>query len=463
MNDVAPIPDMSITDYAITHPLRPLMLAGLVTLIAFAMGVAAVAMLVRDSAELTRYTIWLTAAVLFLLIWAGLVAVMAARRPNAEELVIVWGRASRFIAYVSQAIVVAAIWMFFPSASEIERIALTGMFMLCSPSQIIAAPENVTANRVGVLASFGSLVVWHALHPGGLTTPLALFAGANGLALLFLAGVAPAIVDQVVSARIEAEETNARLQAALAEVAEERDAKTRFIAAASHDLGQPLQAANLFFSQMERAKDDQRRSQAADGVRKAFVSAEQLLSHMLNHLRLEADAVDPHMAVVPLNDSLRRIAAQFAPAAEAAGISITAMPTPMLVFTDRVLLDRALSNLVDNAIRHSGAKRLLLGARRAGPGRIRLWVIDDGVGIGQSEASRVFDDYFRGSDSVSATASGFGLGLSSVRRIAALLGGSAGIDPRYHGGAAFYLELAAMTAAQAASSPRRARARKGDV
>jgi signal transduction histidine kinase len=455
--------EMSVTDYAITHPLRPRPLAGWATLGAFACAVGAVLWLTQPYVSSSTLLLWLAGTVMLLVGWVVIVGGFVLRKPTAEEAVRLWERGSQFIILGSQAIVVWAAWAFLPQCPENVRVSLAGMFLLNSPAQVIASPENVVANRIGIAASYGSVALWFLLEGGAFGVAVPLFAFGVGSMLFLLADVIPKTVELTVEGRLASDEAVARLEAALAEVAEERDAKTRFIAAASHDLGQPLQAANLFFSQMERAKDDQRRSQAADGVRKAFDSAEQLLSHMLNHLRLEADAVDPHMAVVPVDERLRWIAAQFAPGAEAAGVNITGMPTRKLLFTDRVLLDRALSNLVDNALRHSGAKRLLLAARQAGPGRVRIWAIDDGVGIGLSETARVFDDYFRGSDSVSATAGGFGLGLSSVRRIAALLGGTAGIDPRYRGGAAFFLELPAMTTAQAAISPRRQRARKGEL
>jgi signal transduction histidine kinase len=202
-----------------------------------------------------------------------------------------------------------------------------------------------------------------------------------------------------------------------------------------------LQAANLFFGQLVRAQDPDRRERAADGVRKAFDAAEQLLSHMLNHLRLEADAVQPQLAPVSLNDVLSRLVIQFGPLAEAQGVRLRHVPTRKRLVTDRVLLERALGNLVDNALRHSGAKRLLLGVRSIDPARI--WIIDDGVGISPSEQDRIFEDYFRGSDSRAVTKVGFGLGLASVRRIAQLLGGECAVDPRWTKGAAFKLELPA--------------------
>jgi signal transduction histidine kinase len=269
--------------------------------------------------------------------------------------------------------------------------------------------------------------------------------------LFLLCGYLPGTVAATVEARLTVEQTKADLERALAAVAEERDAKTRFIAAASHDLGQPLQAASLFFDQTLRAPDPDQRNRAADGVRKAFASADQLLSHMLNHLRLEADAVDPHFARFSVGAAMGRIAAQFGPAASAGRVEIRVVKSRAQLRLDKVLFERALGNLLSNAIEHSGASRIVMGARKSGD-RVRIWVIDNGHGIARIDAGRIFDDYYRGSDSRAVVKSGFGLGLSSVRRIAVLMHGAAGLDQRWVGGAAFYLDFPATYAAKETSS-----------
>lgn len=431
-------------DFAATHPLRPLALAGAMTLIAYTGGVAAVSVVTSGHAPAPARAAWMITAGLFVAGWLVLVMTMWLRKPTPRETVHVWGWASRFIICTSQVVVAWAIWGFFSHLPEAGRMMLAGMFLVCSPAQLIAAPENVAANRFGIIASNGSIVLWFALDGTGNAYAMAGFAFVIALMLFVLAGYVPGTVAETVSARLAAEQARAELESALEAVAEERDAKTRFIAAASHDLGQPLQAASLFFDQTLRAPDPAQRDRAADGVRKAFASADQLISHMLNHLRLEADAVDPHLTRVAIGPAMTRIATQFGPAASAAGIVIRAMPTPKRIRLDRVLLERALGNLVSNAIAHSGATRIVIGARRQG-NHIRIWVIDNGCGIARVDAGRIFDDYYRGSDSRAAAKSGFGLGLSSVRRIARLMDGNAGLDGRWLNGAAFFLEFPVAT------------------
>jgi two-component system, sensor histidine kinase len=434
--------------FAIAHPLRPLLLAGAITLVAFIAGASALGFVTYGTVPPARWWPLMSAVAVFAMAWLILIIVMWIRHPDAKETVLIWGHASRSIIIISQIEVAWTIWSFFPSCSETLKMMIAGLFLTTSPAQMIAAPENVKANRFGIVASAGSLTLYflidgspHALAMGG-------YAAAFGTLLFVLCGYAAATVAKTVDGRLATEQAKNRLEAALSEVAEERDAKTRFIAAASHDLGQPLQAASLFFDQTLRAPDPDQRNRAADGVRKAFASADQLLSHMLNHLRLEADAVDPHFARFTAGPALARIAAQFAPAADAAGIDIRLVKSRAQLRLDKVLFERALGNLVSNAITHSGATRIAMGVRKCGD-RIRIWVIDDGHGIARVDAGRIFDDYYRGSDSRAAVKSGFGLGLSSVRRIATLMHGTAGLDPRWLGGSAFYLDFPALASARA--------------
>jgi signal transduction histidine kinase len=436
----------SQTDFAVTHPLRPMLFAGTITLITFAAGASALGYITYGIVPPTRWWPLISAVALFVVVWLILIIVMWMRQPDAKETVLVWGHASRSIIIIAQILVAWTIWSFFPACPETLRMMIAGLFLTTSPAQMIAAPENVAANRFGIIASDGSLALYFFADGSPHALAMGAYAAAFGTLLFAMCGYAVSTVMKTVDAQLATDNARRELEAALALVAEERDAKTRFIATASHDLGQPLQAASLFFDQTLRAPDATVRDIAADGVRRAFASADQLLSHMLNHLRLEADAVDPHFSKLAVGPVLARVVAQFGPAAQAAGIQFTVTRSSVRLRLDRVLLERALGNLINNAIVHSGATRILVGVHSAEKGRVRLWVIDDGVGIARVDGERIFEDYFRGSDSRAATKSGFGLGLSSVKRISALLEGEAGLDPRWLNGAAFYLDFPALSA-----------------
>jgi signal transduction histidine kinase len=231
-------------------------------------------------------------------------------------------------------------------------------------------------------------------------------------------------------------------EAALREVAAERDAKTRFLASASHDLGQPLQAARLFFDQTLRSHDPAQREAAARRVGWAFDTTEGLLRQILDHLRLESGAVAPRLGRVDVGPLIARVAEMNEPAARMAGVTVHALPSRLQAQADVLLCERALGNLLANSLRHAKARRVLVGARRH-LDRIRLWVIDDGVGISDEDAPRLFGDYVQGSNHGDEIRGGFGLGLASARRMAGLMDGHVGLETKWRAGSAFWLELPA--------------------
>lgn len=432
--------------YAMAHPLRPMLTAGILS---FALFVLAAAMSYATVSAAPPPATWplLVYTAGFTTFWAVAMAVMIARRAGHAERVRVWSRLAVGIILGSHLACFGLIWGVMPFVSASAQLLLAIPLIGCVPTQLISSPENSFANRSGVVGVIGSLGMFFATRGTEVASFAALYVFGFGIVMFILGDRVNGTVRAAVAARLVSDDAARRLDRMLGEVAAQRDAKTKFIAAASHDLGQPLAAAALFFDQSLRTTDDLARAKAVEGVRRAFASAEQLLSHMLGHLRLEADAVEPHRSRVAVRALLTRVAAQFGPAALTAGIDIRVGGTASALLLDPPLIERALGNLVDNAIQHSGGRRILLGARQS-QGHVRLWVIDDGVGVGPVDARHVFDDYYQGATGSGGARSGFGLGLSSVRRLAALLGGTVELDPRWHRGAAFYLEFAEAAAAR---------------
>ena len=227
---------------------------------------------------------------------------------------------------------------------------------------------------------------------------------------------------------------------ALGQVAAERDARTRFLAAASHDLAQPLQAARMFADAVVRQPAGSKRDKAIANLGWAFDSTEHLLDQMLDHLRPDGGTTEIHLGEITIGQLLAQIAAMHEPHAAAIGVSIDALPSSLIAHADARLVERTISNFIANALRHAKARRILVGARRHGPA-LRIWVIDDGTGVSARDAARLFDDGFQGSDHRDEVRGGFGLGLASARRAGELIGGTVGFDQRWQKGSAFYLEL----------------------
>jgi signal transduction histidine kinase len=227
---------------------------------------------------------------------------------------------------------------------------------------------------------------------------------------------------------------------ALSAVAAERDAKFQFLAAASHDLGQPLQAAQMFFEQAVQHPEAERRDRAAQKVRWAFESMSQQVQRIGEYLRLESGGMTAAISRFEIGPVIARVVALNEAAARIANVEINTLATRKWVNADPVLVERAIGNLIDNALRHSKASRILVGVRPRGD-RLRIWVIDNGNGIAPADLDRIFEDYTRGSDHRDDIRGGFGLGLSSTRRLALLNHGSVGVNPLWTGGSAFWLEL----------------------
>ena len=337
-----------------------------------------------------------------------------------------WTLIAVVIVVWTNADILVIIGLLMPYTTAEMRVAVA-LFGIGSIACIIfALPEFKWCNRLLITSVTGSLILSFTLRP--------VQSGAFLLPFLAIYAVAMLIQSEVIR-----DSLGGNRAARLAAVAQ-RDAKSRFLASASHDLGQPLQSARLFFDQAVRGENPDLRAKAVTQAEAAFASIGRQLHQMVQHLRLEASGVVPNIGEVAVGSAIARIASLAEPAAAQAELLIDAMPSRLYVLADVELLERALSNLVDNAIRHAKATRLLIGARRHGKA-VRIWVIDDGAGIAPADIPRLFEDYVQGSDHGDEVRGGFGLGLASVRRIATLMGGAAGVDLRWKRGAAFFLEL----------------------
>jgi signal transduction histidine kinase len=397
--------------------------------------------LYRPVAPQGAMSVWLFVTIA---VWSGVACVNLAfvlRRPNKQELLRIWRAIDKRTPILFDLIAALSIWTLFPHGGPELQLVATAFCVGYVPMQMISDPENTFGNRFSIVAVLGSYAAWLWLN-GGLTQQiLGVMFILYGAVLFVAADAFRKVVVSAVARKEESERSAEALHLAVAEVSAERDAKTRFIASASHDLGQPLQAANLFAGHLVEARNKTERTSAANGLKRAIDSAQRLLGDMLNHMRLEADAVVPQTADIALGAALSAIAAQFFPAARLAGIELSHVLSSLAVRADSSLMDRAIGNLVANAIAHSGSTKILIGARRMSKSHVSVWVIDNGKGITPRDAVRVFDDYFQSRETHESARGGFGLGLASVRRIAQLLGGDAGLDPRWQKGAAFFITL----------------------
>lgn len=216
-------------------------------------------------------------------------------------------------------------------------------------------------------------------------------------------------------------ETAMRLAKEAAERANET--KSRFLAAASHDLRQPLQALRMHLAALGDGTGPgatERLASLAQKMNHAIDGLGDILDTLLDIARLDTNQVQPERSDFALDELLRDLVAHAEPHATDKGLRIDHVATRLRVASDRGLLARILGNLISNAVRHTDSGRVLVGCRRRG-GRARIEVWDNGPGIPEASREAIFDEYVQLANPQRQRKLGLGLGLPIVRRLAALL------------------------------------------
>lgn len=216
-------------------------------------------------------------------------------------------------------------------------------------------------------------------------------------------------------------ERTAKLEAAKEEAERANEAKGRFLAAASHDLRQPLQAANMFVHTLERQLRRQQDHALLMRIRRALGMLDSLLEGFLDISRLDAGTVLASPVVFELDSLLEQLADEYTAQAASRRLNLRFVPSGLCVRSDPVLLYRILVNLISNALRYTRSGGILVGCRRAGPD-VRIQVLDTGEGIPEDKLGMVFEEFYQAGQAAPGTERGFGLGLAVVRRLADLLG-----------------------------------------
>lgn len=238
----------------------------------------------------------------------------------------------------------------------------------------------------------------------------------------------------------ERAQAEARLHTAIREAEQANLSKTKFLAAVSHDLLQPLNAARLFTSALlEKAVDDPSASLTRH-ISHSLEDVENLLGTLVDISKLDAGVIKPDIATFALSDLLDNLAVEFRQVAASEQLQLAFVRCSALVRTDAQLLARILRNFLTNAIRYTPKGRILLGCRRLRQSlRIEVW--DTGVGIADDKREEIFQEFKRG-DSIRPTQDrGLGLGLAIVDKIARMLGHRIRLDSRPGRGSVFSVEI----------------------
>jgi len=217
-------------------------------------------------------------------------------------------------------------------------------------------------------------------------------------------------------------------------------AKTRFLASASHDLRQPLQAISMFSGALQVSLEDGKNRETVMRIQECIGGANELLEALLDVSRLDAGVLTPRPRDFIACDLMERIELEFAAQAKEKRLALQVVPSTAIVHTDLALLHRIISNLVANAVRYTDRGRVLIGCRLHGR-LLRFEIWDTGQGIEAALRERVFEEFFQIGNPERDRHRGLGLGLALVRRLAALLRLTVSLDSRVGRGSVFRVDV----------------------
>ncbi len=232
---------------------------------------------------------------------------------------------------------------------------------------------------------------------------------------------------------------NSQLETATAEAQAANVGKTRFVAAASHDILQPLNAAKLFASSLVERMAGSENEKLVRNVDASLEAVEEILNALLEISKLDAGAMKTEITSFPINEILGPLRTELKPIAQARGLKLKILQSNIYVRSDRQLLRRLIRNLASNAIKYTQSGKVLIGCRRAGSD-IRVDVLDTGPGIPADKQDVIFQEFTRLEKS-SGNEHGLGLGLSIVRRIAKVLGHELSLQSAPGAGSRFSVKL----------------------
>src|SRR6202142_491284 len=211
--------------------------------------------------------------------------------------------------------------------------------------------------------------------------------------------------------------------------------KTRFLAAASHDILQPLNGARLYVTSLVERQNGGEDSRLVENIDDSLEAIEEILGALLDISRLDAGAMTPSITSFKMSDLMRSLEIEFAPIARAKGLELAFVPCSLPVESDRLLLRRLLQNLISNAIKYTPRGRVLIGCRRHGQS-LQIGVYDTGVGIPVLKRGEIFKEFHR-LEQGARIARGLGLGLSIVERLGPRARPGISLDSNVSGGSVF--------------------------
>lgn len=348
---------------------------------------------------------------------------------------------------VAMGVVYGLSLLFFPFLPEFER-AIQSMILVGLCAGAVATNVGYMPVLLGFLIPtiVPLILLWAwspgVAEPGWVERSTAVLIALCSAILIPLGRDAFRLFRESFEMRLEQAALNRKLQAALEQAEEANRAKTRFLAAASHDLRQPIHTLSLFGAALAMCNLDARTREISQNINVALQGMASQFDALLDISKLDAGVVRSNAAPLEPRRLVERLVREFEPVARAKGIEMSASCTfDGAVLTDRLLLERIMRNLVDNAIKYTDHGSLRIDVAASGDDVV-IAVADTGRGIPPAEHGRVFEEFYQLDNPERDRTRGFGLGLSIVKRLADLLGIRLELESAPGKGTTFRLHLA---------------------
>ena len=350
-----------------------------------------------------------------------------AKDPKAEERSVYWHRF-----YCQEVFITGVVWglapWFFLHKLDVALATMMIVFILSKFTMgviaMVASRQVVSCYVWPMVAGLASFLVWQVIESSGTNQAIYAFGVFGllsfGISMVVFSRHLNSLLTRSLQTQFEKEALADELQLKAAEVQRISDEKTRFLAAASHDLRQPLHAIALFGAVLDKelaGKTEHRHTVSLMHAVKALGTS---LDSMLDVSQLDAGIIKPDLRPMALAPMLENLNHMFANRANDKGLELRMRVSTLWTYSDPHLLQRVLGNLIENALKFTTRGGVVVMARARG-NHIWLDVRDTGVGIAPEYTRQIFDEYYQIGHEGRDRAQGMGIGLAVVRRITALL------------------------------------------
>ena len=308
-----------------------------------------------------------------------------------------------------------------PLSSQTATLLLVVSLLGVAAGGVYVSALNRSAIFLWLLPVLGPLLLIQAFEDSALASATALLGSVYLVAAVLFALQRFEMQSKAAQTKLDNDTLVGQLQQQVILVEQANRDKSRFLAAASHDLRQPMHALGLFAASLEKSLADTPLQPTVIHMMRAVDALERSFGAMLDLSKLDAGVIEPNLQLFPIRDLFRQLHMQCAGQAEEAGLGLRFKPGGKIVTSDPQLLERVLANLIHNAIRYtrSGGIVVLARTRR---NHISLEVWDTGIGIAEEELPKIFDEFYQVNNPGRDRTRGLGMGLAIVKRLVALMG-----------------------------------------